>query len=78
MIGHGRAGGAATILNAVANWKGSAFGIGLMTYAEVELNRSGTIKGDVPGVDTRLIDTCVAMVLERLGYDYGADVRTRS
>ncbi|HUM80631.1 MAG TPA: shikimate kinase, partial [Methanothrix sp.] len=78
MIGRGRAGGAATILNAVANWKGSAFGIGLMTYGQVELDRTGTIKGDVPGVDTRLIETCVAMVLERLGYDYGAVVRTRS
>lgn len=78
MIGHGRAGGAATILNAVANWKGSAYGIGLMTYGQVELDRTGTIKGDVPGVDTRLIEICVAMVLERLGYDYGATVRTRS
>jgi shikimate kinase len=78
MIGHGRAGGAATILNAVANWKGSAFGIGLMTYAQVELDHSGTIRGDVPGLDTRLIETCVAMVLERLGYSYGAVVRTKS
>ena len=78
MIGWGRAGGAATILNAVANWKGSAFGIGLMTYAQVELDHTGTIRGDVPGLDTRLIETCVAMVLERLGYSYGAVVRTKS
>ncbi|MDD1738514.1 MAG: shikimate kinase [Methanothrix sp.] len=78
MIGRGRAGGAATILNAVANWKGSAFGIGLMTYAQVELDHTGTIRGDVPGLDTRLIETCVAMVLERLGYSYGAVVRTKS
>jgi shikimate kinase len=78
MIGCGRAGGAATILNAVANWKGSAFGIGLMTYAQVELDHTGNIRGDVPGLDTRLIETCVAMVLERLGYSYGAVVRTKS
>ncbi|MGB7544812.1 MAG: shikimate kinase [Methanothrix sp.] len=78
MIGCGRAGGAATILNAVANWKGSAFGIGLMTCAQVELDHTGTIRGDVPGLDTRLIETCVAMVLERLGYSYGAVVRTKS
>lgn len=78
MRGQARAGGAATILNAVANWKGSAFGIGLMTYAEVDLDHTGTIRGDVPGVDTRLIETCVAMVLEHLGYKYGAVVRTRS
>lgn len=78
MIGRARAGGAVTILNAVANWKGSAFGIGLMTYAQVELDHTGTIRGDVPGLDTRLIETCVAMVLERLGYSYGAVVRTKS
>ena len=78
MIGSGRAGGAATILNAVANWKGSAFGIGLTTYAQVELDHTGTIRGDVPGLDTRLVETCVAMVLERLGYSYGAVVRTKS
>ncbi|MDD1734669.1 MAG: shikimate kinase [Methanothrix sp.] len=78
MIGRGRGGGAATILYAVANWKGSAFRIRLMTYAQVELDHTGTIRGDVPGLDTRLIETCVAMVLERLGYSYGAVVRTKS
>ena len=78
MKGYGRAGGAATILNAVANWKGSAFGIGLMTYARVELDHTGTIRGDAAGLDTRLIEICVAMVLERLGYSCGAVVRTKS
>lgn len=78
MIGYASANGAATILNAVATWKGSAFGIELRTYAEVELNHSGCIKGDVPGVDTRLIEHCVELVLKHFGYDYGATVRTRS
>jgi shikimate kinase len=70
--------GAATILNAVANWKGSAFGVGLRTEAEVILNSSGKVKGDVPGVDTRLVVRCVEKILERFGRDLGATVRTRS
>lgn len=78
MKGYAWANGAATILNAVANWKGAAFGIELRTRAEVELDGTGRIRGDVPGVDTRLIETCVRMVLEKLGYRYGATVRTFS
>ena len=78
MKGYASANGAATILNAVAIWKGSAFGIGLKTTAEVELNSSGCVKGDVPGVDTSLIERCVELVLERLGCTYGATVRTWS
>ncbi|MGV8174093.1 MAG: shikimate kinase [Methanothrix sp.] len=76
--GYAWACGAATILNAVATWKGSAFGIDLKTWAEVELNETGIVRGDVPGVDTRLIERCVQMVMEHLGYEYGATVRTRS
>jgi len=78
MKGYAWANGAATVLNAVATWKGAAFGIDLKTRAEVELNHSGDILGDVPGVDTRLIEACVRMVQERLGYSYGAVVRTYS
>ena len=78
MKGYAWACGAATILNAVATWKGAAFGIDLKTRAEVELNNSGLIRGDVPGVDTSLIERCVQMVQERLGYGYGAVVRTSS
>ena len=70
--------GAATILNAVAAWKGSAFGIELKTSAEVELNSTGIIKGDVPGVDTRLIERCVRLVLDRFGKDFGCTIRTKS
>ena len=78
MKGYAWACGAATILNAVATWKGAAFGIDLKTRAEVELNNSGLIRGDVPGVDTSLIERSVQMVQERLGYGYGAVVRTSS
>lgn len=78
MKGYAWAKGAASILNAVATWKGSAFGIDLKTQAEVELDNSDCIKGQVPGVDTRLIEHCVELVQERLGYDYGGTVRTYS
>ncbi|MGA9097496.1 MAG: shikimate kinase [Methanotrichaceae archaeon] len=78
MRGYATVMGAATILNAVAIWKGSAFGIDLKTSAEVELNSSGCIKGDVPGVDTRLVERSVELVLKRFGYSYGGVVRTWS
>ncbi|MDD1742072.1 MAG: shikimate kinase [Methanotrichaceae archaeon] len=78
MRGYGSAFGAATILNAVASWKGSAFGIELKTSAEVELNTSGCIKGDVPGIDTRLIERCVESVLKYFDLSYGGFVRTWS
>jgi shikimate kinase len=76
--GYATVNGAATIINAVATWKGSAFGIGLKTSAEVELNSAGCIKGDVPGVDTRLIERCVQLVFQRFDCTYGATVRTWS
>jgi shikimate kinase len=76
--GYATVNGAATIINAVASWKGSAFGIGLKTSAEVELTSSGCVRGDVPGVDTRLIERCVQLVLQHFGCDYGATVRTWS
>ncbi len=78
MRGYATVNGAATIINAVAAWKGSAFGIGLKTSAEVELDSSGCVKGDVPGVDTTLIERCVQLVLQRFGCAYGATVRTWS
>ncbi len=78
MRGYATVNGAATIINAVAAWKGSAFGIGLKTSAEVDLDSSGCVKGDVPGVDTRLIERCVQLVLQLFGCEYGATVRTWS
>ncbi len=78
MKGYATVMGAATILNAVAAWKGSAFGIDLKTSAEVELNSSGCVKGDVPGVDTRLVERCVELVLEHFSLNYGGVVRTWS
>lgn len=70
--------GAATILNAVASWKGSAFGIGLKTTALVELNKSDKILGDIPGIDDNLVVRCVELVLEKFGLEYGGLVSTWS
>jgi shikimate kinase len=70
--------GAATVLNAVANWKGSAFGVDLKTSAEVVLDDSPRVKGDVPGIDDRLIVGSVELVLQRFGVAAGGVVRTKS
>jgi shikimate kinase len=76
--GSARVMGAATILNAVAAWKGSAFGVSLETYAEVELDCSAKVVGDIPGVDTRLVQRCVELVLERFGLEYGGIIHMKS
>jgi len=70
--------GAITILNAIANWKGSAIGIDIRTTANVELDSSPKVLGDVLGIDTTLIVKCVELVLERFGLDLGGVVRTYS
>lgn len=80
--GHACASGAGTIINAIATWKGAAFGIDLMTFAEVELSEgesriSGLIE-EMPEGDARLIERCVEMTLERFGLKMGGTVRTRS
>ena len=80
--GNACASGAGTIINAIATWKGAAFGIDLMTFAEVELSEgesgiSGFIE-EMPEGDTRLIEQCVEMTLERFGLEMGGTVKTRS
>ncbi|AKB62198.1 shikimate kinase [Methanosarcina mazei] len=80
--GHACAFGAGTIINAIATWKGAAFGIDLKTFADVELSESesvitGLIK-EVPEGDTRLIERCVELVLERFGLELGGTIRTWS
>ncbi len=75
--------GAATIVNAIATGKGSAFGVDLWTKAEVELNSNGTVEGEIisdPNEKTILIEKTVAKVLKYFGLEgkYGAKVRTWS
>lgn len=78
MRGKASALGAITVLNAIATWKGSAIGIDLKTEAEVLLDDTFQIKGDVPGIDDRLIVRSAELVLERFGEDLGGVVRTSS
>ncbi|MCQ1535830.1 shikimate kinase [Methanosarcina sp. KYL-1] len=80
--GHACASGAGTIINAIATWKGAAFGIDLKTFAKVELFEgetgiSGSIEG-MPEGDTRLIERCVELTLGQLGLELGGTVRTGS
>ena len=80
--GHACAFGAGTIINAIATWKGAAFGIDLKTFAEVKLSESesgitGSIE-EMPQGDTRLIERCVELVLERFGLELGGTIRTGS
>ena len=84
--GEGSATGAGTIINAIATFKGAAFGIDLRTYAEVELGEDfHGIEAEIEleGVreehaDTRLIERCVELVLRRFELPRGAHVTTRS
>jgi shikimate kinase len=77
--GYARALGAGTIINAIATWKGAAFGIDLQTEAEVTLTNTKKIHGHIEeGGDTTLIERCVKLTLSRFGLDCGANVSTKS
>jgi shikimate kinase len=83
--GYGKASGAGTIINAIATSKGSAFGIDLWTYAEVELGADFKgIKGEIEwagkkhAADTRLIERCVELVLKQFDLPLRAYVKTNS
>ena len=80
--GQACASGAGTIINAIATWKGAAFGIDLKTFAKVKLSESeagisGSIE-EIPEGDARLIERCVELVLKKYGLELGGTVRTRS
>ena len=77
--GYACAYGAGTIINAIATWKGAAFGIDLKTEAEVILTDDKKIHGYIEeGGDTRLIERCVELTLSRFGSITGAKVATKS
>ncbi|MHC1611382.1 MAG: shikimate kinase [Candidatus Methanospirareceae archaeon] len=83
--GYGKASGAGTIINAIATWKGSAFGIDLWTHAEVELGDDFRgIEGEIveedgeEQADTRLIERCVELVLKKFDLPLRAYVKTSS
>ncbi|MGB7001167.1 MAG: shikimate kinase [Halobacteriota archaeon] len=79
--GYGKASGAGTIINAIATYKGSAFGIDLWTYAEVELGDDFRgIGGEIEDKsgDTRLVERCVELVLRKFDLPLRGYVKTRS
>ncbi len=81
MKGRASACGAGTIINAIATWNGSAFAIDMRTTAEVELSEGmDCIRGEVVGDvgDTKLIERCVKLVLNKFGYVGGAHIKTSS
>ncbi|WP_318569660.1 shikimate kinase [Salinigranum marinum] len=85
MKGRGRAValGAGTVLNALATGVGSAFALDVETTATVELDGSGRIEGAVaeqPDADTRLVERCVELTVDRYSPDerVGGHVRTES
>ncbi|KGK99787.1 shikimate kinase [Methanococcoides methylutens] len=82
LTGHAYALGAGTIINAIATWKGAAFGVDLKTFADVELtNNSSKISGtieNVPQGDTTLIERSVELVLEHFDIEMGGTVHTSS
>lgn len=84
--GYGKASGAGTVINAIATYKGSAFGIDLWTYAEVELGDDFSgIEGEIEvegeesaDADTRLIEKCMELVFRKFDLPLRGYVRTRS
>ena len=75
--------GGATIINAIATGKGTAFGVKLWTKAEVKLTDDHYIKGEItsdPSENTILIEKTVNKVLEHFGLSgkFGAEVKTWS
>jgi len=76
--------GAATIINAIALGKGSAFGVDLWTKAEVKLtDEPNVIKGEItsdPAESTVLIERTVARVFKHFSVEkrFGAKVKTWS
>ncbi|MDZ7687159.1 MAG: shikimate kinase [Halobacteriales archaeon] len=80
MKGTATAPGAATVINAIATLKGSAFAIDLRTRATVELEEgeSGVEGSTDVDVDTTLIETCVENTLDSIGVEAGGRVETET
>ena len=82
MTGKGIAYGAATVVNAMPSGCGAAFGVGLKTFAEVDLTDDcGTVEVEIAGGANdrkQLAVESFKVVLERFGLRYGGRIRTRS
>jgi len=71
---------AGTVINAISTWKGSAFAVDLRTHAEVYIDDTGDVRGEVTDRDLgpELIERTAERVLNRFATDKGATVKTRS
>lgn len=81
MQGRARAPAAGTVLNALANRRGSAFAIDDYVSATVELTDGPGVTGSVdghPDADTALIERCVELATGRFGDGEGGTVTTES
>ncbi|MFB6359797.1 MAG: shikimate kinase [Halobacteriales archaeon] len=81
MEGRARAPAAGTVLNALANRRGSAFAIDRSVEAHVELEAAGGFSGEIegaPGADTTLIERCAELVIDRFGAEQGGVISTES
>lgn len=81
MRGTGRSHGAATIVNAIANGRGAAFGLDLCTKATVDLREGEGVDVTMDGLvdeSTELVERCVKAVLDRFEAHYHAKVTTSS
>ncbi|WP_058367498.1 shikimate kinase [Haloparvum sedimenti] len=77
MEGQAAAPGAGTVLNALATGTGSAFALDIETTAEVTIQiGDGGVEGEIagqPDADTRLVERCVELAVERWGPSAGLD-----
>jgi len=80
MKGEALSHGAVTIVNAIANGMGAAFGIDLFTKARVRLTSDPGVRVVMEDEreDTRLVELCVRKVLDMYGQEMGAEVSTES
>jgi shikimate kinase len=81
MKGQAAAPAAGTVLNALSTGTGSAFAIDEYTTATVSLDHSGSVTGEIagqPDADTRLVERCVELTVDRFGDGQGGTVRTES
>ncbi|PTD94705.1 shikimate kinase [archaeon SCG-AAA382B04] len=79
MKGEATANGAATIINAIAGYRGVAYATTLKTKATVELKpNQKEIKGDAGRIDPTLIEKTVKKTLNYYNKDQGAYVKTQS
>ncbi|WP_373189156.1 shikimate kinase [Halolamina sp.] len=77
MDGKAVAPGAGTVLNALATGTGSAFALDIETTAAVTIRmETGSVEGEIagePDADTRLVERCVEMAVDRWGPAAGLD-----